>query len=49
VFGMTDDDFRARTNTGEMPVSVAQPSRFSEETLAGLSAIVGRENVHTDD
>jgi len=48
VFGLTDDDFRARTNTGEMPVAVAQPSRFSDETVAGLAAIVGEENVHTD-
>ena len=49
VFGMTDDDFQARTNTGEMPVTVEQPSRFSEEMLAGLAAIVGEENVQTDD
>jgi len=49
VFGMTDDDFQARTNTGEMPVLVEQPSRFSEEILAGLAAIVGEENVKTDD
>ena len=49
VFGMTDDDFQARTNTGEMPVTVEQPSRFSEEILAGLAAIVGEENVKTDD
>ena len=49
VFGLTDDDFCARTNTGEMPVAVEEPSRFSEETLAGFSAIVGEENVHTDD
>ena len=34
VFGMNDDDFRVRTNTGEMPVKVEQPSRFTEETLA---------------
>jgi alkyldihydroxyacetonephosphate synthase len=49
VFGMTDDDFRARTNTGEVPVTVEQPSRFSAETLAGLASIVGQENVQTDD
>lgn len=49
VFGMTDGDFQARTNTGEMPVTVEQPSRFSEEILADLAAIVGEENVKTDD
>ena len=48
VFGMTDDDFRARTNTGEMPVAVEQPSRFTGETLAELAEIVGDGNVHTD-
>jgi len=49
VFGMTDADFQARANTGEMPVTVQQPSRFSAETLADLAAIVGEENVKTDD
>jgi alkyldihydroxyacetonephosphate synthase len=49
VFGMTDADFQARANTGEMPVTVQQPSRFSAETLAELAAIVGEENVKTDD
>jgi alkyldihydroxyacetonephosphate synthase len=46
---MTDDDFQARTHTGEIPVTVEQPSRFSEQTLADLAAIVGEENVQTDD
>ena len=49
VFGMTDDDFQARTNTGEMPVAVQQPSCFAAETLADLAAIVGEENVKIDD
>jgi len=49
TFGLTDDDFRARTNTGETPVRVEQPCRLSAETLAGLAAIVGPENVATDD
>ncbi len=49
VFGLTDDDFRVRQNTGEMPVRVEQPCRLSPETLAGLRAIVGDENVSTDD
>ena len=49
TFGLTDDDFRARTNTGETPVRVEQPCRLSAETLAGLAAIVGPENVATAD
>jgi alkyldihydroxyacetonephosphate synthase len=46
---MTDDDFRERRLTGEVPVRVEQPCRLSAETLAGLAGIVGAENVQTDD
>ncbi|MBU1880382.1 MAG: FAD-binding oxidoreductase, partial [Chloroflexi bacterium] len=49
TFGLTDDDFAVRTNTGEMPVHVDQPCRLSPEVLAGLRAIVGDENVATED
>jgi len=49
VFHMTDDDFRERSNTGEMPVKVDQPCRLSAEVLAGLASIVGQENVKIDD
>jgi alkyldihydroxyacetonephosphate synthase len=49
VLHMTDDDFRERTNTGEMPVKVDQMCRLSAEVLAGLASIVGQENVKTDD
>jgi alkyldihydroxyacetonephosphate synthase len=49
VFGMTDDDFRQRTNTGEVPFAVDQPCQLSREVLAGLAAIVGEDNVKTDD
>jgi alkyldihydroxyacetonephosphate synthase len=49
VFDMTDDDFRERTNTGEMPVLVDQPCRLPAETLAGLMRIVGEKNVRADD
>ncbi len=48
VFGLTDADFRERTNTGEMPVAVTQPCRLPPETLAGLAEIAGEENVKTD-
>ncbi len=49
VFGMTDDDFQERRQTGEIPVKVEQPCRLPAETLAGLAEIVGEENVKTDD
>jgi alkyldihydroxyacetonephosphate synthase len=46
---MTDDDFRARTNTGETLVRVGRPCGLGADVLAGLAAIVGGENVKTDD
>ncbi|UCC62548.1 MAG: FAD-binding oxidoreductase [Anaerolineae bacterium] len=49
VLDMTDDDFRVRTNTGEAPVRVEQPCGLKADVLASLAAIVGRENVKTDD
>jgi alkyldihydroxyacetonephosphate synthase len=48
VFDLTDADFRERSNTGEMPVTVEQPCRLPPETLAGLAEIAGEENVKTD-
>ena len=49
ILQMTDDDFRERTHTGEMPVKVDQPCRLPAEALAELERIVGQENVATDD
>ncbi|MBN1180376.1 MAG: FAD-binding oxidoreductase, partial [Anaerolineae bacterium] len=49
VFELTDTDFQERRNTGEMPVRVEQACGLAAETLAGLAAIVGEENVRTDD
>jgi len=49
ALNLTDDDFRARRQTGETPVRVTQPCRLPDEALAGLAEIVGQENVATDD
>ncbi len=49
ALNLTDDDFRARRQTGETPVRVTQPCRLLGGALAGLAEIVGQENVATDD
>lgn len=49
VFDMTDDDFQEKKEMGLEPVKYDHPSRFTDEQLNDLRAIVGRANVTVDD
>ncbi|HBI56713.1 MAG TPA: FAD-binding oxidoreductase, partial [Firmicutes bacterium] len=49
AFAMTDADFAEKMNLGEEEVEFDIPSRLTEAQLDELRAIVGTENVHTDD
>ena len=49
AFGMTDEDFKVKQNVGEERVEYDIPSRLSPKQLDELRAMVGPENVHTDD
>ena len=49
TFAMTDADFQVKQNVGEEKVEYDIPSRLSQEQLQELRALVGPENVHTDD
>ncbi|MGI6365547.1 MAG: FAD-binding oxidoreductase [Bacillota bacterium] len=49
TFAMTDADFQVKQNVGEEKVEYDIPSRLSQEQLQELRALVGAENVHTDD
>ena len=49
TFAMTDDDFRVKRNTGDEKVSFDYPVQLSTAQLDQLRAIVGAENVLTDD
>ena len=48
-FEMTDDDFIEKQDMGLEPVEFDLPSKFSQEQLDELAAIVGEENVTIDD
>ena len=48
-FGMTDDDFRARRAGGDDPVVLGRTSAFADAVVRAIAAIVGPENVSTDD
>lgn len=49
VFDMTDSDFQEKKEMGLEPVKYDHPSRFTQEQLNDLRAIVGRANVTVDD
>lgn len=49
VFDMTDDDFKEKKEMGLEKVEYDSPSRFTEQQLKDLAAIVGEDNVTTDD
>ena len=49
VFDMTDSDFQEKKEMGLEPVKYDHPSRFTDEQLNDLRAIVGRANVTVDD
>lgn len=48
AFALTDQDFLVKENLGEEPVSYDIPSRLTPGQIEELSAIVGSENVHSD-
>ncbi|MFN8640452.1 MAG: hypothetical protein U0802_01855 [Candidatus Binatia bacterium] len=47
--GMSDDDFRTRQAGGDAPVALARPCALASAQLDALAAIVGADNVSTDD
>jgi alkyldihydroxyacetonephosphate synthase len=49
TFAMTDEDFRAPRNLGLEPASFDCPSKLAPEVIAEFSALLGPENVATDD
>jgi alkyldihydroxyacetonephosphate synthase len=49
TFGMTDDDFRVPRKMGLEKVSFDISIKLTSEQMSTLSAIVGKENVKTDD
>jgi alkyldihydroxyacetonephosphate synthase len=48
-FHMSDADFSVKQNEGNEPVALDRPSALKPEQIAGLEAIVGKENVALDD
>jgi alkyldihydroxyacetonephosphate synthase len=49
VFGMTDEDFRRPTLTGLEPAAAPRPSGLADGVRTDLEAMLGPENVQTDD
>lgn len=49
VFGLTDEDFRQPRKMGLEPVAFESPSHLSSEAQAEFEALLGSENVCTDD
>lgn len=49
AFELTDEDFHVKENLGEEKVEFDIPINLTEEQLDEIRAIVGHENVHTDD
>ena len=48
-FGLTDADFATRQPGGDQLVRLDQPCRLADQHVQAIAAIVGRENVSTDD
>lgn len=48
AFKLTDEDFREKQNTGEMPVECDIPIRLSSEDIGAFENIVGKDNVSFD-
>jgi len=49
ALGLSDEDFRRPCRTGLEPAAAPGPSRLGRGTLADLEAMLGPENVATDD
>ena len=47
-FGLKDDDFRARSSTGDGQVEIDAPIRLAENHVRALERIAGEENVAVD-
>ena len=49
TFGMTDEDFRTPRNLGLEPATFDCPSKLAPSVIADFQAMLGPDNVSTDD
>jgi len=49
ALGLSDADLKRRPDTGDQPVKHDIPCRLSSDDMAALAAIVGEQNISTDD
>jgi alkyldihydroxyacetonephosphate synthase len=49
VFGLTDEDFRARGAEGDEKVKIGRPVRLAKSKVDKIARIVGRENISSSD